>query len=131
MLQHITTKEKTYPLNFGIRTLAIVADSLGMTMDKMVKEAITPDMSFGDLVKLVLAVTSVAMTEGARKSGEPHRYTEDNVADLIDEDGELLAQLIQMFRMSLSIGGAVFQTATVPGHANPARAVAAPKKGKK
>lgn len=131
MLQHITTRGKTYPLNFGIRTIASVADNLGLTIDKLVKTFNMPDLAFGELIKMVLCVTSVAMTEGARKSGTPHRYTDDDVADLIDDDGALLPVLIQLFRSSMSGGDPVFPTATGVTPGSPGKSPAAKPRKKK
>lgn len=111
MLQQITTKGETYPLNFGIRTLATTADALGMSLDKMVKQFQMPDMNVGDMIGLIVSVSAVAMTDGARKSGQPRHYSEDDVVDMIDEDETLLSQLVALFRASIGSGQKVFPTA--------------------
>lgn len=128
MLQQIITNDKTYPLNFGIRAMATAADNLGLTLDKMVRAVQVPDLAYSELIQLVVAVTAVALTEGARKSGEPHLYTDDNVVDLIDADAELLPKLIQMFQASMGSGSEVFRTAT---GATPAKAGRKPVAGGK
>lgn len=111
MLQQITTNGKTYPLNFGIRTLATTADALGMSLDKMVKQFQMPDMNVGKMIGLIVSVSAVALTDGARKSGQPCSYSEDDVVDMIDEDKTLLPQLITMFRASIGTGQPVFPRA--------------------
>ena len=121
MLQQFTTNDRTYPVNFGIRALASTADQLGLKLDTLAREAIVPDMPFGRLIEIVATVTAEAMTDGARKSGEPKHYTPDNVVDLIDEDPALLPVLLTMFRQSLGNGSPVFPTAARP--ANPEVAV--------
>ena len=131
MLQQITTNGKTYPLNFGIRAMATAADNLGLTLDTMVKQVQVPDLAYTDLIRLVLAVTAVALTEGARKSGEPHYYSDDDVVDLVDEDSTLLPQLIKMFQASFGSGSEVFQTAAGVAPANPGRKPAAGKRTRK
>lgn len=117
MLQQFTTNGRTYPVNFGIRALASTADQLGLKLDTLTRDAVVPDMPFGRLIELVTVVTAEAMTDGARKSGEPKHYTPDNVVDLIDEDPALLPVLLTMFRQSLGNGSPVFPTAARP--ANP------------
>lgn len=117
MLQQFTTKGRTFPVNFGIRALASTADQLGLKLDTLARDAVVPDMPFGRLIELVTVVTAEAMTDGARKSGEPKHYTPDDVVDLIDEDPALLPVLLTMFRQSLGNGSPVFPTAARP--ANP------------
>lgn len=131
MLQQITTNSKTFPLNFGIRAMATAADNLGLTLDKMVKTVQMPDLAYSKLIQLVVAVTAVALTEGARKSGLPNCYTDDDVVDLVDADGALLPKLIQMFQASFGAGSEVFQTAAGVAPTNPGRKPVAGKKNRK
>lgn len=114
MLQQFTTSGRSYPVNFGIRALAATADQLGLTLDNLVRETVVPDMPFGRLIETVTVVTAEAMTDGARKSGEPKRYTPDDVVDLIDGDPALLPELLTLFRQSIGSGNPVFQTAVRP-----------------
>lgn len=114
MLQQFTTNGRTFPVNFGIRALASTADQLGLKLDTLARDAVVPDMPFGRLIELVTVVTAEAMTDGARKSGEPKHYTPDDVVDLIDEDPALLPVLLTMFRQSLGNGSPVFPTAARP-----------------
>lgn len=133
MLQQFTTNGRSYPVNFGIRALAATADQLGLKLDSLARDAVVPDMPFGRLIEIVMVVTAEAMTDGARKSGEPKHYTTDEVVDLIDEDPELLPVLLTMFRQSIGGDSSVFQTAARP--VNPAvaaeQAVPVRKKRKK
>lgn len=131
MLQQITTNGETYPLNFGIRAMATAADNLGLTLDKMVKTVKVPDLAYSKLIQMVVVVTAVALTEGARKSGAPHVYTDDDVVDMVDADVELLPKLIQMFQASFGSGSEVFRTATGATPANPGRKPVAAKKPRK
>lgn len=112
MLQQITIDGKQFPINFGIRTMAATADAMGITLDSLVKKSALQDVSAGSLFRVVIAVAAVALTEGARKSGQPHRYTEDDVADLLDKDMSAFPTLLGMFRSSVGDGSTVFQTAT-------------------
>ena len=114
MLQQFTTSGRSYPVNFGIRALAATADQLGLTLDNLVRETVVPDMPFGRLIEIVTVVTAEAMTDGARKSGEPKHYTPDDVVDLIDGDPALLPALLALFRQSIGSGNPVFQTAARP-----------------
>lgn len=120
MLQNLTTNGRSFPVNFGIRALAATADQLGLTLDSLAREAIVPDMSLGRLIELVTVVAAEAMTDGARKSGEPKRYTPDDVVDLIDGDPDVLPALLGMFRESIGTGSAVFRTAARPDAPGPA-----------
>lgn len=120
MLQNLTTNGRSFPVNFGIRALAATADQLGLTLDSLAREAIVPDMSLGRLIELVTVVAAEAMTDGARKSGEPKRYTPDDVVDLIDGDPDVLPTLLGMFRESIGAGSAVFRTAARPDAPGPA-----------
>lgn len=114
MLQNFTTNGRTFPVNFGIRALAATADQLGLTLDGLARETVVPDMSLGRLIEVVTVVSAEAMTDGARKSGEPKRYTPDDVVDLIDGDPDVLPVLLGMFRKSIGTGSAVFRTAARP-----------------
>ncbi len=120
MLQNLTTNGRSFPVNFGIRALAATADQLGLTLDSLAREAIVPDMSLGRLIELVTVVAAEAMTDGARKSGEPKHYTPDDVVDLIDGDPDVLPALLGMFRESIGTGSAVFRTAARPDAPGPA-----------
>lgn len=131
MLQQITTNGETYPLNFGIRAMAVAADNLGLTLDKMVRTVQVPDLAYSKLIQMVVVVTAVALTEGARKSGTPHVYTDDDVVDMVDADEALLPKLIQMFQASFGSGSEVFRTATGATLANPGRKPVAAKKPRK
>ena len=128
MLQQFTTNDRTYPVNFGIRALASTADQLGLKLDTLAREAIVPDMPFGRLIEIVATVTAEAMTDGARKSGEPKHYTPDDVVDLIDEDPALLPVLLTMFRQSLGNGSSVFPTAARPADPEVAAEQAVPER---
>lgn len=120
MLQNLTTNGRTFPVNFGIRALAATADQLGLTLDSLAREAIVPDMSLGRLIELVTIVAAEALSDGARKSGEPKHYTPDDVVDLIDGDPDVLPALLGMFRESIGTGSAVFRTAARPDAPGPA-----------
>lgn len=120
MLQNLTTNGRSFPVNFGIRALAATADQLGLTLDSLAREAIVPDMSLGRLIELVTVVAAEALSDGARKSGEPKHYTPDDVVDLIDGDPDVLPVLLGMFRESIGTGSAVFRTAARPDAPGPA-----------
>lgn len=128
MLQQFTTNGRTFPVNFGIRALASTADQLGLKLDTLARDAVVPDMPFGRLIELVTVVTAEAMTDGARKSGEPKHYTPDDVVDLIDEDPTLLPVLLTMFRQSLGNGSPVFPTAARPANPEVAAEQAVPER---
>ena len=128
MLQQFTTNGRTYPVNFGIRALASTADQLGLKLDTLARDAVVPDMPFGRLIELVTVITAEAMTDGARKSGEPKHYTPDDVVDLIDEDPALLPVLLTMFRQSIGNGSPVFPTAARPANPEVAAEQAVPER---
>lgn len=130
MLQNFTTNGRTFPVNFGIRALAATADQLGLTLDGLARETVVPDMSLGRLIEVVTVVSAEAMTDGARKSGEPKRYTPDDVVDLIDGDPDVLPVLLAMFRESIGTGSAVFRTADRPDAPGPAAEEVGPTDGK-
>lgn len=121
MLQQFTTCGRSYPVNFGIRALAATADQLGLTLDNLARETVVPDMPFGRLIEIVTVVTAEAMTDGARKSGEPKRYTPDDVVDLIDGDPALLPELLALFRQSIGNGNPVFRRRPGPKTPRPPR----------
>lgn len=128
MLQQFTTNGRTFPVNFGIRALASTADQLGLKLDTLARDAVVPDMPFGRLIELVTVITAEAMTDGARKSGDPKHYTPDDVVDLIDEDPALLPVLLTMFRQSLGNGSPVFPTAARPANPEVAAEQAVPER---
>lgn len=130
MLQNLTTNGRSFPVNFGIRALAATADQLGLTLDSLAREAIVPDMSLGRLIELVTVVAAEALSDGARKSGEPKHYTPDDVVDLIDGDPDVLPDLLGMFRESIGTGSAVFRTAARPDAPGPAAEEVGPTDGK-
>ena len=130
MLQNFTTNGRTFPVNFGIRALAATADQLGLTLDSLAREAIVPDMSLGRLIEVVTVVSAEAMTDGARKSGEPKHYSPDDVVDLIDGDPDVLPALLGMFRESIGTGSTVFRTAARPDAPGPAAEEVGPTDGK-
>lgn len=128
MLQQFTINGRTFPVNFGIRALASTADQLGLKLDTLARDAVVPDVPFGRLIEIVATVTAEAMTDGARKSGEPKHYTPDDVVDLIDEDPALLPVLLTMFRQSLGNGSQVFPTAARPANPEVAAEQAVPER---
>ena len=130
MLQNLTTNGRTFPVNFGIRALAATADQLGLTLDTLARNAVVPEMPFGRLIEIVATVTAEAMTDGARKSGNPKHYTPDDVVDLIDGDPDVLPALLGMFRESIGTGSAVFRTAARPDAPGPAAEEVGPTDGK-
>lgn len=130
MLQNFTTNGRTFPVNFGIRALAATADQLGLTLDGLARETVVPDMSLGRLIELVTVVAAEALSDGARKSGEPKHYTPDDVVDLIDGDPDVLPALLGMFRESIGTGSAVFRTAARPDAPGPAAEEVGPTDGK-
>lgn len=130
MLQNFTTNGRTFPVNFGIRALAATADQLGLTLDGLTRETVVPDMSLGRLIELVTVVAAEALSDGARKSGEPKHYTPDDVVDLIDGDPDVLPALLGMFRESIGTGSAVFRTAARPDAPGPAAEEVGPTDGK-
>lgn len=130
MLQNFTTNGRTFPVNFGIRALAATADQLGLTLDSLAREAIVPNMSLGRLIELVTVVAAEALSDGARKSGEPKHYTPDDVVDLIDGDPDVLPALLGMFRESIGTGSSVFRMAARPDAPGPAAEEVGPTDGK-
>lgn len=64
-------------------------------------ENITTTAAVGSIDSIV-ALTTVGLNEGARRSGSERRYTEDDVWDIFDEEPHLVLEVSQLFVESIS-----------------------------
>jgi hypothetical protein len=91
----VETSKGKLPVRFGMAALAKYGDLTGRTMNEVMK-------SLQDLGKLkiseLLALLYVGFVDGARFAGEECAVSStDEVADMVDKDGELINKMISAF----------------------------------
>lgn len=87
---------KVRPIHFGMRTINDFAKRTGREFG----DAVTTADAVGTLDSIV-AVTALALNEGARLSGREERYTEDQVWDFVDAEPGIVLDVADLFKESI------------------------------
>lgn len=98
-MKELTICGKAYPAAFGIRTMREAAKAMNGEFGDIVGGEIQIEVG----LDMITAVARVALNEGARKSGIPDRYTEDQVVDFFDDEPTLLKQVQELFSESTTV----------------------------
>lgn len=95
-MREIIVKGKALPIHFGMRVIHEYCKANQVEMDK----ALQQENPLAALETLV-AIATIGLNDGARRSGLEKRYSEDEVWDMLDERiglvveiGEILAEAI-------------------------------------
>ena len=96
-MAEITIKGQVYPIHFGLKTLNQFAKVQNEEFSDILtaKNALA---SFDSIVELAL----LGLNDGARRAGSDHRYTENDVWDIFEEEPELILIVSEMFVESIT-----------------------------
>ena len=96
-MAEITIKGQVYPIHFGLKTLNHFAVMRGEEFSDILtaKNALT---SFDSIVDLAL----IGLNDGAERAGSDHRFTENDVWDIFEEEPELILIVSEMFVESIT-----------------------------
>lgn len=95
-MKEITIKGTACPIHFGLRAINDFAKRTGANFS----ETVTTADAIGTLESMA-ALTALGLNEGARQSGKPERYTEDEVWDIFDEEPLLVLDVADIFKESI------------------------------
>lgn len=98
-MKELTICGRHYPAVFGIRAMREAAKAINGEFDQVVGGQIEIEAG----LDMLLSVARVALNEGARKSGLPERYSEDQVVDFFDDEPTLLKQVQELFSESTTV----------------------------
>lgn len=85
------------PIHFGLRAINEFTRQRGVDFG----ETVSTSEALSTLDSIV-ALTVTGLNEGARRAGDDHRYTEDEVWDLFDEDPTLILTVSDLFVESIA-----------------------------
>ena len=96
-MAEITIKGKAYPIHFGLRTLSRFAIMRNEEFSDILtaKNALA---SFDAIVELAV----MGLNDGAERAGSDHRFTENDVWDIFEEEPELILIVSEMFVESIT-----------------------------
>ena len=91
----ITTNGQALPFSFGMAALSAFMDAEDLTLATL--------GALGEGMKLSTAINLMwyGFSDGHRREKLPFDLTREDVADLIDEDGELLQKCMDIFAASM------------------------------
>jgi hypothetical protein len=95
-MTEIIIKGKPTPIHFGMKAVDEFTKRSGDDFEGNV----TTTAAVSNIESIV-ALTAVALNEGARKSGSDRRYTEDDVWDIFDDDPTLILRVSEIFVESI------------------------------
>lgn len=103
MIKYLKVADREYPLSFGIRTYQELAKNWGKRLGE-VYEVVddklheTAPEAFAVQLEMIIAISTVALNEGARRTGAPERYTVDDVTDLFDDNNvsDLVGEMMSL-----------------------------------
>lgn len=96
-MKEITIKGTATPIHFGMRAI----NEFTKRQESDFAESVTTTAAVGSIDSIV-ALTTVGLNEGARRSGSERRYTEDDVWDIFDDEPHLVLEVSQHFVESIA-----------------------------
>lgn len=96
-MKYITVNGNELPFSFGMKALSVFASKNGVSFDN----AINDGNVFKQLDMLVPAVT-IALNDGARKTGISTRYKDEDIWDMLDNEPNLLVKMTELITSSIS-----------------------------
>lgn len=96
-MKEIIIAGRTCPIHFGLRAVNEFTKMQGGAFERTVGTA----EALGSLDSIV-ALTATGLNEGARRSNSEHRYTEEDVWDIFDEDPQLILTISEIFMEAIS-----------------------------
>ncbi len=96
-MKEITIKGTPTPIHFGMRAV----DEFTRRTGGDFADTVSTTEAVGNIESIV-ALTAVALNEGARKSGSDKRYSEDDVWDIFDDEPKLILEVTQIFVESIA-----------------------------
>jgi hypothetical protein len=95
-MKEIIIKGEPTPIHFGLKAVDEFTKRTGGEFE----DNVTSTDAIGNIESIV-ALTTVALNEGARRSGSTKRYTEDDVWDIFDDDPALILRVSEIFVESI------------------------------
>ncbi len=95
-MTEIIIKGTPTPIHFGMKAV----DEFTKRSGGDFADNVTTTEAVGN-VESIVALTAVALNEGARKNGNEKRYTEDDVWDIFDDDPALILRVSEIFVESI------------------------------
>jgi hypothetical protein len=95
-MTEIIIKGTPTPIHFGMKAV----DEFTKRSGSDFADNVTTTAAIGNIESIV-ALTAVALNEGARKSGDNKRYTEDDVWDIFDDDPAQILRVSEIFVESI------------------------------
>ena len=99
-MKEILIKGVATPINFSLRVINTFAREHGVEFQSSMDGG-GDGGGFAWLDHLA-SLTAEALNEGARRSGLPTRYTEDEVWDMLDDEPSLIPTLCDLFAESIT-----------------------------
>lgn len=109
-MQEITAQGRQLPILFGIRTLELLAQARQSTLGDIIGKIQASPADVAVNFSLIIDASTVALNEGARRSGRDERYTSDDVVDMIDDAPELMPTLAKYLGESAQVYKTAFTT---------------------
>ena len=96
-MEELIIQGKPHPIHFDLKTLNRFAKSQNEEFSDVLtaKNALA---SFDSIVDL----TCIALNDGAERAGSDHRFTENDVWDIFEEEPELILIVSEMFVESIT-----------------------------
>lgn len=85
----------TYPISFGMAALSEFLDSAGLGLSEL--ENLQSKLTLSNTIQLV----HIGLVHGGRKASQPYKGAFLDTCDLLDQDDEALAKVLDMFADSL------------------------------
>lgn len=98
-VQTIQVNGKELPISYGMAALADFLHSEGLTLTEL--------GSIADRFQLtsVINLIHVGLKHGARKAGKEFALTPDDVADMLDDNPEIINEAMELFSASMPMQG--------------------------
>lgn len=91
-MHEIIYKGVTLPIHFGIKAINQYVKLQGGSFE----ETVTTTNSLANIDSIV-SLAAMGLTTGARRSGAPKTFCEDDVWDMFDEDPTLILKISEIF----------------------------------
>lgn len=95
-MKEIIVNGVALPIHFGMKAIDEFSKSQGIDFSETATST-----TFAGNIETIVSLAVVGLNEGARRSGQEKRYTEDDVWDILDDDPSLLLQISEIFAESI------------------------------
>ena len=99
MYELITINNKEIPIFFGMNALRLFCKATNKSLNDL--SSLGSNMSLDDSCELIKA----GLIDGHRKAGKDFKMTIEDIADLLDDDMDLLARAMDIFSSQFTTEG--------------------------